>query len=259
MEGIDFKAITEEVAAGLSNIPLEMKTGGWPSPHVTKYQVTPDFVRSTLIFAVWVKVLDAFKPDDYVTEPMAVEKTLAVMMRRGLVTDIRFKNNSFTVTLANSKYRIYKYGKKEIYACPWTSDRRCEIPVIGAPLADYIMRFDEEIPAIVSHVPTIMKAIMARELEETKRLKEKEIKDKLIQSLIDQYLKPLGLSARYEVDAGDIVSLDLRKVMSAHIEMPLGELADKLKNTAGIADSLSVETPDIEPDSEYVDFSGLIP
>jgi hypothetical protein len=33
----------------------------------------------------------------------------------------------------------------------------------------------------------------------------------------------------------------------------LGELADKLKDTAGIVDSLGVETPEIEQDSEYVD------
>ena len=89
---------------------------------------------------------------------------------------------------------------------------------------------------------------------------EDEIKDNLVKTLIEQYLKPLGLSVLYHIGEGDIVSMNLRKVMSAHIEIPLRELADKLKDTAGVVDSLGVETPEIEPDSEYVDdFSGLIP
>ena len=76
-----------------------------------------------------------------------------------------------------------------------------------------------------------------------------EIKDNLVQTLIDQYLKPLGLSVLYHIGTGDIVSMDLRKVMSAHIEVPLGELAEKLKDTAGVVDSLCVEAPEIEQDS----------
>ena len=120
--------------------------------------------------------------------------------------------------------------------------------------------YHEEIPDIVSHVTTIMATIRARELEETKLLMEDEIKDNLVKTLIEQYLKPLGLSVLYHIGEGDIVSMNLRKVMSAHIEIPLRELADKLKDTAGVVDSLGVETPEIEPDSEYVDdFSGLIP
>ena len=51
------------------------------------------------------------------------------------------------------------------------------------------------------------------------------------------------------IGTGDIVSMDLRKVMSAHIEVPLGELAEKLKDTAGVFDSLCVEAPEIEQDS----------
>jgi hypothetical protein len=102
--------------------------------------------------------------------------------------------------------------------------------------------------------------IRARELEETKQMLEEEIKHNLVKTLIDQYLKPLGLTVLYHIGDGDIVSMDLRKVMSAHIEIPLVELAGKLKDTAGVVDSLCVEAPEIEQDSEYdADYLGLIP
>ena len=260
MEGIDFKAITEEVVTELCNMSLERKTGGWHRSYVTKIQVSPDIISSTLLFSVWEKCLELLNEHGKIEGPLAIERALTILTRRGLVKEkIRFRKNSFRVQLENSQYRIYKMSENNVHACPWPSEKKCRLLVSGQLLADFMIRFDEEIPAIVGHVTTIMAKIRARELEETKQLMEEEIKDNLVQTLIDQYLKPLGLSVLYHVGAGDIVSMDLRKVMSAHIEVPLGELADKLKNTSGVVDSLSVEAPEIEPDSEYVDFSGLIP
>jgi hypothetical protein len=104
-----------------------------------------------------------------------------------------------------------------------------------------------------------METIRARELEETKRLMEKEIKDKLVKSLIDQYLKPLGLSATYNVGAEDIVSLDLRKVLYAHIEIPLDRLADMMKDTEGIVDSLVTEVPEVRKEYDEDDDDRMIP
>lgn len=261
MEGIDFKSITNEVVTELSNMPLEKRTGGWHRSYVTRIQVSPDIIRSALLFSVWDKCLGLLNEHAEKNELLAVETAMTIMTRKGVVKDkIRFKKNSFRVQLANAQYRIYKMSDTNIFACPWPSEKRCRIHVFGETLADFMIRFDEEIPHIVSNVTTIMATIRARELEETKLLMEDEIKDNLVKTLIEQYLKPLGLSVLYHIGEGDIVSMNLRKVMSAHIEIPLRELADKLKDTAGVVDSLGVETPEIEPDSEYVDdFSGLIP
>ena len=261
MESIDLKAITAEVVTELSNMSLKRRTGGWHRSQVTTIQVSPDTVRSSLLFGVWEKCFGVLNEHVKGKEPLAAEKALTIMTRKGLPKDnIQFRKNSFRVQLENAQYRIYKMSETSIYACPWPSERRCGILVSGETLADFMIRFDEEIPDIVSHVTTIMAVIRARELEETKRVMEVEIKDNLVQTLIDQYLKPLGLSVLYNIGAGDIVSMDLRKVMSAHIEVPLGELAGKLKDTASVVDALSVEAPEIEPDYEYIDeLSGLIP
>ncbi len=254
MESIDFKAITAEVVTKISNMSLKTRTGGWHRSHETRIQVSPDTVRSSLLFGVWEKCLGFLNEHAKENEPLAAEKALTIMTKKGIPKDnIRFRKNSFRVQLENAQYRIYKISEANLYGCPWPSERRCQILVSGETLADFMIRFDEETPDIVSHVTTIMATIRARELEETKHEMAEEIKDNLVQTLIDQYLKPLGLSVLYHIGTRDIVSMDLRKVMSAHIEVPLGELADKLKDTAGIVDSLGVETPEIELDSEYVD------
>ena len=247
MGSIDFKAITNEAVTELSNMPLEKRTGGWHRSCVTRTHVTPDIIRSALLFAVWAKCFGRLNEHAEKDGPLAVEKALTIMTGKGAVKDkIRFKKNSFRVQLANAQYRIYKTSDTRFYACPWPSEKRCKILVFGEALADFMIRFDEEIPHIVSHVTTIMETIRARELEETKRSMEDGIKDNLVKTLIGQYLKASGLSVQYHIGEGDIVSMHLRKVMSTHIEIPLGELADKLKDTAGIIDSLGVEAPEIE-------------
>ena len=240
MESIDFKAITNEVVAELSNMPLEKRTGGWHRGYVTRIQVSPESIRSTLLFSVWEKCFGLLNEHVETDDLLAVEKALTVMTRKGVAKDkIQFRKNSFRVQLENGQYRIYKMGDTNVYACPWPSEKRCRILVFGEALADFMIRFDAEIPHIVSHVSAIMAAIRARELEETKLMMEDEIKDNLVKTLIDEYLKPLGLSVLYHIGEGDIVSMDLKKVLSAHIEIPLGELADKLKDTAGVVDSLA--------------------
>ena len=260
MENIDFKEITKEVVTELSNIPLERKAGGWHGSPLPKNHITPDMVRSMLLSGVWKKGLDLLNGDMNRSEPLAVEKALAILRDKGVVKDrIQFKKNSFRVRLKNSQYRIYKLNETGVYACPWPSEEMYKTYITSEHLAMFLMRFDDEIPSIVSHVTTIMETIRARELEETKRLLEEEIKDKLVHSLIDQYLKPLGLSVLYNVGAGDIVSLDLQKVLSAHIEVPLEQLADKVKDTAGIVDSLMTEVPEVRKECDEDDYDMMIP
>ena len=225
----------------------------WHRSYVTRSRVSTDIIKSALLFSVWDKCLGFLNEQADKNELLAVETALTIMTRKGVVKDkIRFKKNSFRVQLANAQYRIYKMSDTNIFACPWPSEKRCRIHVFGETLADFMIRFDEEIPHIVSHVTTIMATIRARELEKTKLLMEDAIKDNLVKTLIEQYLKPLGLSVLYHIGEGDIVSMDLRKVMSAHIGIPLGELADKLKDTAGVVDSLSEVASEIERNCEFV-------
>lgn len=245
MENIDFKAITTEVAANLNNTPLERRAGSWHRIEVIKIRFTPGMVRSMLVSAVWEKCSSLLGGNAGKDEPLAIEKAMASLMKRGVLREkIQFRKSSFRVRLENAEYRIYKLGDMGVYACPWPSEKKYKILASGEILADFLIRFDEELPAIVSHVPAILANIRARELEQTKDRMEKEIKDKLIRSLVDQYLKPLGLSVSYSVNAGNNVVINLKKLLSATITVPLDQLAGKLKDSAGILDSLEVVDPD---------------
>lgn len=239
MERIDFKAITEKAVTELRDIPLSERIGMWYRSDLIKVHHSEESVTSRLLSKIWEESLGQLNGRVVEEKPLSAEKALSILTRKGVLKDkIQFKKDSFRICLTNSRYRIYKQAATGIYACPWPSDKRYRAIASGEDLADFIMSFDKEIPAIMSHVPGILSAIRERELEETKRLMEETIKRGIIQNLIDQYLTPLGLSVQFGVKSGDIVSLNLSKKLSAYLEIPFEQLADKLKDTQRIMDSL---------------------
>ena len=58
MESIDFKAITAEVATKISNMSLKERTRGWHRSFETRIHVSPDTVKSALLFGVWEKCFE---------------------------------------------------------------------------------------------------------------------------------------------------------------------------------------------------------
>lgn len=242
MERIDFKAITEEVVAMICKMALEQRTGSHYRIIVTKIHYTAEMVRSMLLLGVWKKSLDLLY--DKRNEPMSVEKALDILMKKGVSREsIHFRTGSFRVQLENAQYRIYKLFGTKVFACPWPAEERWIVSLAPEQFATFLMRFDEEVPAIVGNVATIMDVFRARELEEKKRSMIAEIEKRYVQSLVDQYLKPLDLSFIYRIEEGGKVVLDLKKELWAHLEIPLSELADTLKDTGKIVESLELRPP----------------
>jgi hypothetical protein len=121
----------------------------------------------------------------------------------------------------------------------------------GTMFADFILQFDAEIPEMVSRIPEIIEVLKMRELEERKRRMENELKEQVLRSLIEQYLKPIGLSVRYKLDEGDMVSMDISQTLTAHLEMPLAQMMDKLKDADAFKALLQAEEePEIVIDDE---------
>ena len=248
MERIDFKAITEKVVTELRNIPLEERIGMRYKAEMIKIHHSDKSIESMLVSRVWEKSLELLNRQVGEDGPLSAEKALSILVRKGVLTDkVQFRKDSFRISLKHSQYRIYKQFATGIHACPWPSEKLYRTLASGEDLADFIMSFDEEVPAILSHAPGIMSAIKERELEEIKRLMEEKIKREIIQNLIDQYLTPLGLSVRFGGFSGDIVSLNISKTLSAHLEIPFEQLADKLKDSAGIQALLKEDIADKTP------------
>lgn len=59
--------------------------------------------------------------------------------------------------------------------------------------------------------------------------------------VIDQFLKPLGLTVKYSVGKNDMISLDISQVFSTHLEMPLCQFPERLKDAESIVGMLKLE------------------
>ena len=172
-----------------------------------------------------------------------MEKALSVLIRRKALQErVVCKKHSFRIRLENGQYRAYREeGTEYIRACPWPAEKRYIIQITGGRFADFLLQFDAAIPGMLSRVPAIVDAIRTRELEERKESLEAELKERVIQSVVDQILKPLGLSARYQMKDNDIISLEISQRLSAHLELPLWELPERLKDADAVMAMLRVD------------------
>ena len=244
VDSIDFKTIIAEAALEISNMPLEHRPD-LLNRYVTRVNVTQDLARKLLLDKVWGKCTELLNERYPETEPLAAERALSELMKRDFIKEkIIFKKNSFRLQLANGQYRAYKNGESgAIWACPWPAVRRFEIHISGKKFADFILEFDAEIPRMLECIPGILETIRNRELHESKELIERELKEKVLSSLIEQHLHPLGLSVKYTFEKGDMVSMDISQVLKTHINIPLLQLPEKLKGVEAILAMLQVEPP----------------
>lgn len=243
---MDFRTITVEAAVEISNMPLE----DWE-------QISPDYARQMLLERVWGKCVATLNALSLGAEVLAVEKALSALLKTGAVKEkIIYKKNSFRVQLMNSQYRVYRHSADgEIWACPWPAKRRYKIGITGSRFADFFLQFDAEIPTMLTHIPAIVDTIRTREREELKKMMADELKDQVVTSIIDQFLEPLGLYVRYTMGEGDKVILDISQTLSAHLEIPLRQLPEKLKDPVAVMALLQVEQPKEKKNSDdYLDF-----
>ena len=231
-KNLDIRTIISEAA---TRIKYQKRTT------VTQVVATPDMVRRHLLSSVWAGCLDALE-GTVTDEPMTIELALAELMRRGVPREsIYVWESSFRLRLENSEYRIYKRGT-EIVACPWPSDLWSVVRIGGESFADFLLYFDVHVPEILAEVPAILETIRQRELEEKQAQIEKKIMKTTVKALLEQYLKPLGLSAGFRLDEDGKVTLDLRRLQSGHLEIPLVELSEILNDQDSLLASL-VEEP----------------
>ena len=248
MKDLDIKAITEKVADNIINMPRKTKVFWNNNTHVTKYNQTPGEIWEKLVSLVWEVCLEKLRLRQESHETLAAEKAISILIKLGAVREkVVFKTNSFRVKLENYEYRIYKLGvsavndshkkpKQELYlrlkACPWPSDFTCDVQISGEMFAEFLQAFDAEIPYMECKIPQIMEKIRARKLEENKQQMERELKNRIIKSLLDQYLTPHGITAHFTINDDDTVSIELQKIITSHHEIPFDKLRENLPDLA---------------------------
>lgn len=243
---MDFKSFTEEAVKEITDLPLERRRPWVLRIRDGRTDMTADRARKILLGKVWGKSLARLNKRYPSSEPMAAEKALAALMRNGISRNrIRLRDNSFRLNLDNCQYRLYKHASAEGFsACPWPSEHQCTVRLSGKDFAGFVLAFDAAVPEIVARVPGVLRAVEERELAERKKEIELDLKKQFLQSVIDRFITPLGLSAHSVFKEGDVVSLDLEQIKTAHLEVPLWQLPEMLKNPAAVMNLLEKKRQD---------------
>lgn len=233
MEILDFKSITAEAVAEIcgaaENLPKKffcLSNDG--------VQVNSEELRALLLEYVWKHAIRRVNEDYAVpeTEAMAAEKTLAELVRRLILTEkVVYKKDSFRLQLKNGQYRIYKDAVKGfVFACPWPSEKRYEVGFPGRLLADFIIQFDAAIPDIVAQIPALAMTLWENEFEKNSDDIKRKLKEQALKPLIEQFVEPNGYCVSYSLKGEVTVSLEVEQSQTAHIEMPLTQLMEVLKD-----------------------------
>ena len=237
----DLGQIINAAAEEVMGVDLFPRRGWMRVPEMIA--VTPDNVRAKLVDSVMALAREEFEGRDSADEPLAAEKAVAALMRSGVPKEkVRFRKNSFRVTLPHGEYRIYKKGTG-VYAGCGPSDRRYLFNFGGEEFAKFLLRFDAAVPDMEARVPDILAVLRTRVMEEMKRRKAQEVRDTVVRTLVKSHLAPLGIAAEYTVGDSDTVSMNLTRVFKGHVDVPFAQLAEVLTDTASILASLSVEPP----------------
>ena len=240
MEDTIIKYAVAQAAMEIAEMPTA-RAAGLRNRFKLETDTSYDNIHLMLLNLVWRKCIDILNEQFPEPDPLAAEKALLILRRKKLVTEpIAYKDSSFRIRMANGRYRAYKDVHDDVvaHACPWPTSHKCVIRISGSRFADFLIQFDAAIPEMEKLIPDIITRLEARKLEERKKVMEDEIKEMIIKSTINQYLKPLGITASFRIVDGDTVSLDLRQTLNAHLDVPFWQLAEKLQDTDAIKSSL---------------------
>ena len=255
---VDLKKITAEAVEKISNMPFETRSFFNRTPR--KIDVNPGMIRKMLLETVWEKGIDCLKEKSPGTEPLAAEKAMSLLLKRDASIKVTYKKGSIRANLPNSEYRFYKIGPQgAAYGCPWPFEHKYELGVTGRVFADFLQQFDAEIPEIVSYVQGALTTIEEKRLEEKKKEMEVAIKKEVIRAIVEKYIKPLGWTVQYSLGEDNTVSMDISQKITAHIDVPIHQLAESLKDPDAIRALFAPAPPQPSPfDDDIVDLSPYV-
>ena len=194
-------------------------------------------IQKAFVGRVWKDAVSMIAASHVVKDPLSAEKLLLSLKRRDVLrADVEYGNGRFNVKLDNWRYRLYKKvdGVRvlpETLYGDYSESFYCHLE----DLADFIIDFDAHMPEINSKAQEVHKAHMAEVLEMQKVKKAAEIREKAVHSLVNQFLKPLGIGMTFQFNSdGTIVRAHLRKELTLDLEVPFEQLAATLKDTEDI-------------------------
>lgn len=237
----DIIALVEKVAP---EVKKEIENGlrwhsGWSEA------IIQDRMHYLMIAQVWKSGLEQMKTGHEPLPNLAAEEAVLELRHRGIKPEaIVWRSNAFEVALKNLHYRIYK-NAPGFAARPWgeMSGESQIVPIECdvASFVDFLLLFDgTALDAIHDKIVEQMRYFRDLITEEKKKEMIRKMQTTLVQSLIDQSLKPRGLYAQFTIDDQEKVHLEITQMRHGTFEVPIDRLAEWAADTHKITEQLEV-------------------
>ncbi len=194
--------------------------------------------------SVWNTLLDSHAKENE-PKPCIAEEAVAALIRKGIKREnLKFSMWNITINLPNGCYRIYRgpssYGSGafSFHAATW---QRVHNGLDAEELAEFILAFDELLPAMAEKERPVLEAI--EEIRLRKRAEEmaREIARQAFEKAFKDVLGPLKIQYTFTLNADGTVSVNIKQRLSGKVSGPVNEVRDILSDPEKVK---SLLTPD---------------
>ena len=207
--------------------------------------------------SVWNTLLDSYAKENE-PKPCIAEEAVAALIRKGIKREnLKFSMWNITINLPNGCYRIYRgpssYGSGafSFHSSTW---QRVHKGLDAEELAEFIMAFDELLPAMAEKERPVLEAI--EEIRRRNRAEEmaKEIARQAFERAFKDVLDPMKIQYTFALNADGTVSVNLKQRLTGKVSGPVNEIRDILSDPEKVKALL---TPDGGLDMPFVRFSEM--
>lgn len=216
-------------------------------------QVQPNPVAAS----VWNTLLDSHAKENE-PKPCIAEEAVAALIRKGIKREnLKFSMWNITINLPNGCYRIYRgpssYGSGafSFHAATW---QRVHKGLDAEELAEFILAFDELLPAMAEKERPVLEAI--EEIRRRNKADEvaKAIARQAFEKAFKDVLGPMKIQYTFALNADGTVSVKLKQRLTGKVSGPVNEIRDILSDPEKVKALL---TPDDGVDMPFGRFSEM--
>lgn len=209
--------------------------------------------------SVWNALLDNYTKEP---KPCIAEEAVAVLIRRGVKREnLKFSMGNITINLPNGSYRIYRgpsnYGQGAVTFCAG-SWLRVHKGLDAEELAEFILAFDELLPALTEKERPVLEAI--EEIRRRNKADEmaKAIARQAFEKAFKGVLGPMKIQYTFALNADGSVSVKLKQRLTAKVSGPVNEIRDMLSDPEKVKTLLTPDDGVDMPFGRYPEIDMLI-
>lgn len=211
--------------------------------------------------SVWNTLLDSHAKENE-PKPCIAEEAVAALIRKGIKREnLKFSMWNITINLPNGCYRIYRgpssYGSGafSFHAATW---QRVHKGLDAEELAEFILAFDELLPAMAEKERPVLEAI--EEIRRRNKADEmaKAIARQAFEKAFKDVLGPMKIQYTFALNADGTVSVKLKQRLTGKVSGPVNEIRDILSDPEKVKALLTPDDGVDMPFGRYPEIDLLI-